>query len=71
MPWEFMRDLGLDIFAAGALVTFGIIRIAHLHLDRASVALMATIGDTMMLGGACLAVIAMMIGFLVLSASPS
>jgi hypothetical protein len=45
MSWEFMRDLGLVILAAGALVTFGLSRILYRQLGSANVALMATIGD--------------------------
>jgi uncharacterized membrane-anchored protein len=71
MSWETMRDLGLITFATGALAAFGLTRILHRQLDCAKVALMATIGDAMMLFGACLAVTAMAIGFLVSSASPS
>lgn len=71
MPWEFMRDLGLVIFAAGALVAFGLSRILYRQLGSANVALMATIGDTMMLAGACLAVTAMVIGFFISGESPS
>jgi len=71
MSWEFMRDLGLVIFAAGALVAFGLSRILHRQLGTASVALMATIDDAMMLAGACLAATAMIIGYFISADSPS
>lgn len=71
MSWEFMRDLGLLIFAAGALVAFGFSRILHRQLGTANVALMAIIGDAMMLAGACLAVTAMIIGYFISGDSPS
>jgi hypothetical protein len=71
MSWEFMRDLGLVIFAAGALVAFGLSRILYRQLGSANVALMATIGDAMMLAGACLAVTAMVIRFFISGESPS
>jgi hypothetical protein len=71
MSWEFMRDLGLVIFAAGALVAFGLSRILYRQLGSANIAMMATIGDAMMLAGACLAVTAMVIGFFISGESPS
>lgn len=71
MSWEFMRDLGLVIFAAGALVAFGLSRILYRQLGSANVALMATIGNAMMLAGACLAVTAMVIGFFISGEGPS
>ena len=71
MSWEYMRDIGLIMFVSGALVAFGLSRILHRQLGSAKVALMATIGDAMMLFGACLAVTAMVIRFLVSSASSS
>jgi len=70
MSWEFLRDLGLVIFGAGAIVAFGLSRILLRQLGLANAAFMATIGDAMMLGGACLAVTAMSIGYLVLWAKP-
>ena len=70
MFWEFMRDLGLITFATGVLVAFGLSRILHRQLGSPNVMLMATIGDAMMLAGACLAVTAMAIGYFVSGASP-
>ena len=70
MSWESLRDLGLIAFAAGALVAFGLSRILHGQLGSANVALMATVGDAMMLAGASLAVTAMMIGYFASDASP-
>jgi hypothetical protein len=67
---EFLRDLGLIIFATGALVVFGLRRILHRHLGFPNAALIATIGDAMMLAGACLAVTAMAIGYFVPAESP-
>ena len=61
MFWEFLRDLGLAAFTFGALFAFGL-GIVHRQFDPANVAFMAAIGDAMMLGGASLAVNAMVIG---------
>ena len=72
--WEFMRDLGLVVFAAGgALVAFGFSfsRILLRELGPPNVTLMTTIGDAMMLAGACLAVTAMFIGYFTTGESPS
>ena len=66
---EFLRDLGLIIFATGALVVFGLRRILHPQ-GFPTAALIATIGDAMMLAGACLAVTAMAIGYFVPAESP-
>ena len=55
ISWEFMRNLGLVVFAAGgALVTlaFSFSRILLRELGPPNVALMTTIGDAMMLAGA-------------------
>jgi hypothetical protein len=71
MSWESLRDLGLITFASGALVAFGLSRILHRQLGSANVALMATVGDAMMLAGACLAVTAMMFGYFVSGENPS
>jgi hypothetical protein len=61
---QFMRDLGLIIFVAGgALVALGFSRTLLRELG-AHVTLITTIGDAMMLAGACLAVTAMVIGYL-------
>ena len=70
MSWEFLRDVGLIIFATGAVVVFGLTRILHGRLGSAEVPYMATIGDAMMLAGACLAVTAMAIGYLVRGENP-
>ena len=65
VSWEFMRDLGLIIFAAGgALVALGFSRTLFRELGATNVTLITTIGDVMMLAGACLAVTAMVIGYL-------
>jgi hypothetical protein len=69
--WEAMRDLGIVIFATGAPVAFGLSRILQRQLGSTNVALMAAIGDAMMLAGACLALTAMTIGFFVSNTSPS
>jgi hypothetical protein len=73
IPWEFMRDLGLVIFAVGcALVVFrfSFSRILLRELGPPNVTLMTTIGDAMMLAGACLAVTAMGIGYLMPAENP-
>jgi len=69
MSWETLRDLGLIAFVTGALVTFGLSRVFHRQLGAVNAALMSTIGDAMMLAGACLAVTAMVIGYLASGAS--
>ena len=48
MSWEFMRDIGLVIFAA-AIIAFGLSKISRRYLDFPNAALVATIGDAMML----------------------
>ena len=73
ISWEFMRDLGLVLFAAGgALVAFGFSfsRILLRELGPPNVALMTTIGDAMMLAGACLAVTAMGMGYFMPAGNP-
>ena len=73
ISWEFMRDLGLVVFAVGsALVAFGFSfsRILLRELGPPNVTLMTTIGDAMMLGGACLAVTAVVMGYLMPAGNP-
>ena len=73
LSWEFMRDLGLVVFAAGgALVAFAFSfsQILLRELGLPNVALMTTIGDAMMLAGACLAVTAMGMGYLMPTGYP-
>ena len=73
ISWEFMRDLGLVVFAAGgALVAFGFSfgRILLRELGPPNVRLMTTVGDAMLLAGACLAVTAMGIGYLMPAGYP-
>ena len=70
MSSELLRDLGLVIFAAGAILAFGLCRILSRYPGSPDVALMATIGDAMMVGGACLAVTAMTIGYLAPAGNP-
>jgi len=54
IAWEFMRDLGLFIFAAGgALFALGFSRTLLRELGATNVTLITTIGDAMMLAGAC------------------
>ncbi len=65
MSWEFLRDLGLVVFFFGVVFAFGLSRILYRLLGPTNAALMTTIGDAMMLAGACLAVTAMMFGYLV------
>jgi hypothetical protein len=69
MSWEFMRDIGLVIFAAG-ITAFGLSKISRRYLDFSNAALVATIGDAMMLAGASLAVTAMAFGYLVPAETP-
>lgn len=71
MTWEVLRDLGLVMFAVGAIAAFVLSRVLQRQLGTANVAIMATVGDAMMLVGACLAAGAMAIGFLVSNASPT
>ena len=70
MSWEFLRDLGLGIFAAGVLAGFVLSRIFHRYVGPANAAVMATTGDALMLAGACLAVTAMIIGHFVPGENP-
>jgi hypothetical protein len=73
LSWEFMRDLGLVVFGVGgALVAFrfSFSRILLRELGPPNVTLMTTIGDTMMLAGASLAVTAMGIGYLMPAGHP-
>ena len=73
ISWEFMRGFGLVVFAAGgALVAFGFSfsRILLRELGLGNVTLMTTIGDAMMLAGACLGVTAMGIGYLMSTGNP-
>jgi hypothetical protein len=70
---EIVRDLGLVVFAVGgALVAlrFSFSRILLRELGPLNVTLMTAIGDAMMLVGACLAVIAMGIGYLMPAGNP-
>jgi hypothetical protein len=72
LSWELMRDLGLVVFGVGGtLVAFGFSfsRILLRELGPPNVTLMTTIGDAMMLAGACLAV-AMGIGYLMPAGNP-
>jgi hypothetical protein len=62
MSWEFMRDIGLVVFATG-IAAFGVSKISHRYLAFPNAALVATIGDAMMLAGASLAVVAMAFGY--------
>ncbi len=73
ISWEFMRDLGLVVFAAGgALVAFGFSfsRILLREFSPPNVTLMTAIGDAMMLAGACVTVTAMGIGYLMPAGNP-
>jgi hypothetical protein len=69
LSWEFMRDLGLVVFAAGGRLLPSDLASAKFCFES-SVALMTTIGDAMMLAGACLAVTAMGIGYLMPAGNP-
>ena len=66
MSWELMLDIGLTIFAFGAVSFFALskIRSPVPELQFLNPFWIRTIGDGMMLGGACLALIAMLMGYL-------
>ncbi len=64
-----MRDMGLVIFAVG-MVAFGLSKISYRHLRLPNAALVATIGDAMMLAGASLAVTAMTFGYFIPAEAP-
>jgi len=62
MLWQFMRDAGLCMFACGGILfVLGTIHRRIPNLPDPT--LLKSIGDLMMLGGACLAVVAMTVGF--------
>jgi hypothetical protein len=71
MSWAFTRDIGLMIFALGAVLFFGWSRIRSRvpELQLLDPLWIRTIGDGMMLGGACLALLAMF-GHWAVSGSP-
>ena len=69
MSWELMRDIGLVVFATG-IAGFGLSKISHRYLDLPMAALVATIGDAMMLAGASLAVTAMAFGYFMPAQTP-
>ena len=70
MSWEFLRDIGLAIFASGALVVFVLSRMVTSRLGSKDAGFVAIIGDAMMLAGASLAVTAMAVGYLASMAGP-
>ena len=69
MSWEFMRDIGLVVFAVG-IAAFGLSKISYRHLRLPNAALVATIGDAMMLAGASLAATAMAFGYFIPAEAP-
>ena len=70
MSWELVRDMGLIIFVFGGLVRLLMSTIFHQRMGITNAAWMNTIADRMMLVGACLAVIAMLVGYLMSGESP-
>ena len=70
MSWELVRDIGLNIFILGAILFFVPSKIHDRVPQFPDTLRMRTIGDGMMLTGACLALIAMLVGYWVLSARP-
>jgi len=70
MLWELVRDIGLIIFVFGGLVRFAVTRIFRRRMDVADTRRMNAIGDGMMLAGACLAVSAMFVDYLMSGESP-
>ena len=63
MSWEIMRDTGLSLFACGSLLLV-LSAISRRIPNLPDAAWLRNVGDLIMLGGACLAVAAMAIGFL-------
>jgi len=70
LVWEFLRDIGLCAFIVGGLM-FVASRNLPRYFGRADVAWLATLGDAAMFVGACLAVAAMIIGYVAAGESPS
>lgn len=64
MLWELLRNIGLITFIAGGFVLLGLSTIHRTHPYLPHVELIKNIADGMMLGGACLAVIAMSTDYL-------
>jgi len=69
MLWQGIRDTGLFMFACGGIL-FVLSTIYRRIPNLPDLTLLRTIGDLMMLGGACLAVAAMAVGFFAPSESP-
>jgi hypothetical protein len=70
MPWEHVRDLGLIIFVCGGIVLFGLNIIGRRTPLPPDSWWIRNVGDAMMLGGACLAVMAMFVGYWASSGGP-
>ena len=70
MSWELLRDIGLIMFVFGCVVFIAVTITRYQNPQRPKASWARSIGDGMMRGGACLAVIAMSIGYLVSNGSP-
>jgi hypothetical protein len=69
MPWEFLRDSGVITFVVGGFVLFGL-SVIHRGTSQSPHAEWIRNGaDFMMLGGACVAVIAMSMDYLLSDAT--
>ena len=64
MLWELLRNIGLITFVIGGFVLLGLSTIHRAHPLGPQPELIRNIADGMMLGGACLAVIAMSMDYL-------
>jgi hypothetical protein len=69
MLWQLMRDTGLSMFACGGIL-FALSGAHRRIANLPNPIWLRNIGDLMMLGGACLAVGAMAVGFFASSESP-
>jgi hypothetical protein len=63
MVSEFTRDVGLSAFVCGSIL-LGLSKLPRRIPNLPGGAWLSNIGDLMMVGGACLALIAMALGFL-------
>ena len=71
MSWETVRDIGFLVFVCGSLVLFAVALGGYLDPPRPdqwirtiSDQWMWSVGDGLMLAGACLAVLGMFLGYL-------
>jgi hypothetical protein len=63
MLWQLLRDIGLILFLAGGLILFELRWIYPKNSHVPHALWMRKIADAAMLGGACIAVIAMLMGY--------